>query len=113
MLGYMCACIYLCANTFMRCMYVVGVGDNNVCVSCTYIVSKTNSILCCCCICRICAARSYCADCYCVCWFYINPLICATFISTLNLRNGSSGDKCWKKVIWIRVYSPFLFSRNF
>ena len=30
MLGYMCACIYLCTNTFMRCMYVVGVGDNNV-----------------------------------------------------------------------------------
>ena len=34
MLGYMCACVYLCANTYMRCMYLVGVGDNNVCVSC-------------------------------------------------------------------------------
>ena len=47
-----------------------------------------------------------------VCWFYIHPLICATFISTLNLRNGSSGDKCWKKVIWIKVYSQLFFQET-
>ena len=105
--------MYIYVQTrFCACMYVIGVDNYNVCVSFTCIVSTTATLI----LYFAVVVYGVFVPLGCtvltVCWFYIHPLICATFISILNLCNGSSGDKCWKEVIWIKVYSQLFFQET-